>query len=130
METGASPTVPTTGVSTCPSRRLRVLWVLKYVWGMARPSSFVPDVTVPATHVGTKTGRVLDQAIRQPVGVTKHGRVRFVIQSIESYEATQRRLAVNEDARRAYTAEKTPDELAASIEAAFAAWEAERDGGA
>ena len=42
---------------------------------MERLASCTPDVTVSATDVGTKTAQVLDQAIRQPVGVTKHGRV-------------------------------------------------------
>lgn len=41
----------------------------------------------PAADLARKTGDVLDAASRAPVAITKHRKPRFVVMSVERYEA-------------------------------------------
>lgn len=56
-------------------------------------------------------GRYHDEALRNPVTLTKHGRASLVVVSADAYE----RLLTNADPRRVYGAGETPPELAAII---------------
>lgn len=53
-------------------------------------------------------GRYHDEAKRQPITLTKHGRASVVVVSAETFE----RLMGRDDPRRAYAAGETPPELA------------------
>lgn len=56
-------------------------------------------------------GRYHDEAQREPIALTKHGRASIVVLSAEKYE----RLVNNSDPRRAYGPGETPPDLAASL---------------
>lgn len=68
----------------------------------SRPSK-LGDTTFPATLAKRQFGRVLDAALQKgKVEITKHGRARAVVLSMEAYEAlVQRPAATNLDTLRA-----------------------------
>ena len=53
-------------------------------------------------------GRFHDEAQREPVTLTKHGRASVVVLSVETFE----RLISNDDPRRVYGPGETPSDLA------------------
>lgn len=54
-----------------------------------------------------KIGDVTHAASQAPVTVTQHGKPRFVLMSIETFEYLR-----GQDSRRVYRTEETPDEIA------------------
>lgn len=68
----------------------------------------------PASDLKQRTGDVLAAAARGPVTITKHGKSRFVVMTVEDYEA---RHAPSPDPRRAYRMDELPGELARLLEA-------------
>lgn len=68
----------------------------------------------PAADLARKTGDILDAASRAPVAITKHRKPRFVIMSVERYEA----LTGAAD-QQAHTIHDMPDELRDTIIAAL-----------
>ena len=69
----------------------------------------------PSTDLKQRLGDVLDAASREPVSITRHSKPRFVLMSVEAYEA---RFPFDE--RRTYAIEEMPDEHLALIETALA----------
>ena len=65
------------------------------------------NLKVTATELGNKAGETLTAAERGPVGVTKHGKTKYVILSIDRYAA----LKQSGDTRRSYTLETLPEEV-------------------
>lgn len=63
-------------------------------------------------------GQLADQALTEPITITKNGRDRLVILSVEEYGRLKRR------DRKVYRAEDIPDDLLAAIAAAKAPEEA------
>ena len=63
--------------------------------------------TVTATELGANSGEALIAAERGPVAVKKHGKPRYVIMTLDRYEAMRRR----GDTRRAYTAVTMPPDM-------------------
>lgn len=61
----------------------------------------------PSSELKQHLGDVLAVASREPVAITKHGKSRFVLMSLETYEER-----FPEDPRRSYRIEDTPDQLA------------------
>ena len=61
-------------------------------------------------HLNRKSTDVTAAASREPVALTHHRTPRYVIMSIEDYQALNARAA---DTRHVYTAENTPDDVAA-----------------
>jgi prevent-host-death family protein len=59
----------------------------------------------PSTDLKQNLGDVLAAASQQPVSITRHNKPRYVLMSIEAYEAR----FVN-DSRRAYAAKDAPSE--------------------
>ena len=59
----------------------------------------------PSTDLKQNLGDVLAAASQQPVSITRHNKPRYVLMSIEAYEA---RFA--DDSRRAYAAKDAPVE--------------------
>lgn len=59
------------------------------------------------TELNSRPGSVIDAASRSPVSLTKHGKPRFVVMSVEDYET---RIAGN-NPQRAYRWDEAPDEL-------------------
>jgi hypothetical protein len=55
---------------------------------------------------------VTHAAAREPVAITQHRKVRFVLMAMEDFERLR---AANPDPRRAYRVEETPPELAGLI---------------
>lgn len=72
----------------------------------------MPPVTLSASEFQGRVGEALDQSLRQPVLITKHGRPRNVILSYDEYE----RLSARD--RRAVLAADLTDEDVAALEAA------------
>ena len=68
----------------------------------------------PASDLKQRTGDVLAAAARGPVTITKHNKPRFVVMTVEAYEA---RHAPPPDPRRAYRVDELPHDLAALLEA-------------
>ena len=60
-------------------------------------------------------GRYHDEAQRQPITLTKHGRASVVVVSVEVFE----RLMKRDDPRRVYASGETPPELADMLVAAL-----------
>ena len=56
-------------------------------------------------------GQLADQALTEPVTITKHGRDRLVMLSVEEYQRLKRR------DRQVYRAEQIPQEIAEAIAA-------------
>ena len=69
------------------------------------------NMRVTATELGNKAGETLTAAERGPVGVTKHGKTKYVILSIDRYEA----LKESGDTRRSYTLETLPDDVMSAV---------------
>ena len=65
----------------------------------------------PSTDLKQNLGDVLAAASQQPVSITRHNKPRYVLMSIEAYEAR----FVN-DSRRAYAAKHAPSEHAQMLE--------------
>ena len=70
----------------------------------------------PSTDLKQNLGDVLNVASREPIAITKHRKPRYVLMSIEAYEAR-----FPADPRRSYAAEDMPDEHLAMLEDALAA---------
>ena len=68
----------------------------------------------PAADLARKTGDILDAASRAPVAITKHRKPRFVLMSLERYEA----LTGGSD-QQAHTLDDMPAELKAMMTAAL-----------
>lgn len=75
----------------------------------------------PATDLKQNTGDVLDAANREPVAITRHRKPRYVLMSIDAYEARFRN-----DPRRAIAIEDMPEDHLRMIEQAEAGLD--RDG--
>ncbi len=69
----------------------------------------------PSSDLKQKLGDVLAAASQEPVSITRHQKARYVLMSVEAYEA---RMAP--DPRRAFAAEEMPDEHLAMLERALA----------
>ena len=65
----------------------------------------------PSTDLKQNLGDVLAAASQQPVSITRHNKPRYVLMSIEAYEAR----FVN-DSRRAYAAKDAPPEHVKMLE--------------
>jgi len=65
----------------------------------------------PSTDLKQNLGDVLAAASQQPVSITRHNKPRYVLMSIEAYEAR----FVN-DSRRAYAADDAPSEHVGMLE--------------
>lgn len=75
----------------------------------------MPDLqTFPAADLARRTGDILDAASRTPVAITKHRKPRFVVMSVECYEAMR-----GQRDQQAYTLDDMPDELKAQMIAAL-----------
>lgn len=61
-------------------------------------------------------GRYHDEAQREPLTLTRHGRPSVVVMSAEMYESLTARA---QDVRRAYRADEAPDDLAGLMLAEF-----------
>jgi len=71
--------------------------------------------TFPATDLKQNTGDVLDAANREPVAITRHGKPRYVLMSIDAYNAR-----FPNDLKRAIAIEEMPDDHLRMIEKAVA----------
>ena len=69
----------------------------------------------PATDLKQNTGDVLDAANREPVAITRHNKPRYVLMSLDAYNA---RFAGNP--RRAIAVDEMPDDHLRMIEKAAA----------
>jgi prevent-host-death family protein len=76
----------------------------------------------PSTELKQNLGDVLAVASREPVAITKHGKSRFILMSVESYEAR-----FPSDPRRSYAIEEMPREHLDLLEEALTG-ESERPG--
>ena len=63
------------------------------------------------TDLSNRSGEVVDAAHRGPVELTKHGRPRFMLMTIEDYRALKR----SPDARRSHLSGETPPDIAAAV---------------
>lgn len=70
--------------------------------------------TYAATDLKQNLGDVLAVANREPVSITRHNKTRYVLMSIEAYEAHFSR-----DPRRAFSLDEAPDEHLEMIEEAL-----------
>lgn len=68
----------------------------------------------PSTEMKQSLGDVLSAASREPVAITRHGKPRFVLMSIEEFERRQ-----SLDPRRAYGLDDAPDEVVDMLLAAL-----------
>ena len=71
-----------------------------------------PMLKVPAAEAQRNFGLYQDKALTQPVAVTRNGRPRVVMISVEEYERLKRR------DRQVFRTEEAPDALADAILAA------------
>lgn len=78
--------------------------------------------TYPSTELKQNLGDVLAVANREPVAITRHNKPRFVLMSIEAYEARFPR-----DQRRSLRVEDMPDEHFEMLEAAISDLETRSD---
>lgn len=72
-------------------------------------------VTVSATEFAKHFGRYREEAQREPIAITSHGRTSGYFLSSHEFEEYQRLKAM---ARRAYHISELPDEIADAIERA------------
>ena len=84
----------------------------------------------PAADLARRTGDVFDAASRAPVTITRHRKPRFVLMSVERYEA----LTGGGATQQAHTLDDMPPELRAMMVAALerdlaASGAKDRDGG-
>lgn len=77
---------------------LSIIWIL-------------PVKTYPSSELKQNLGDVLSTASREPVAITKHRKPRYVLMSLEAYEA---RFA--KDPRRSFALEEMPSEHLEMIE--------------
>lgn len=63
--------------------------------------------TVTATDLSNRSGDVLLESERGPVGVLRHGRPRYVILNIDAFEALKRA----GDARQVYKTKEAPRDM-------------------
>jgi len=68
-----------------------------------------------STDLKQNLGDVLAAASQEPVSITKHQKPRYVLMSVEAYEAR-----MNRDPRRSYFTNEMPVEHLAMLEAAIA----------
>jgi len=66
---------------------------------------------ISATDLAKNMGEALARAERGPVGVTKHGKARYVLLALDRYE----RLIGQADSRVAAYPDEVPDDLAAAL---------------
>jgi prevent-host-death family protein len=71
--------------------------------------------TFPATDLKQNTGDVLDAANREPVTITRHSKPRYVLMSIDTYNAR-----FPNDPRRAFALKDMPEDHLRMIERAVA----------
>lgn len=71
--------------------------------------------TFTTSDLNKHVGDVLDAALRSPVGITRHGKTRFILASVEHFERLRR-----QDARKAYRVEDIPEDRLAAFLAANA----------
>ena len=69
----------------------------------------------PAADLARRTGDILDAAARAPVTITRHRKPRFVLMSVERYEA----LTGGGATQQAHTLDDMPPELRAAMVAAL-----------
>jgi prevent-host-death family protein len=69
--------------------------------------------TFPATELKQNIGDVLDAANREPVAITRHSKPRYVLMSIDAYNAR-----FPNDPRRALALEEMPEDHLRMIETA------------
>lgn len=75
----------------------------------------MPDIqSFPAADLARNTGDVLEAASRSPVAITKHRKPRFVLMSLERYEAL-----TGKPDQQAHTLADMPAELKAMMIAAL-----------
>ena len=75
----------------------------------------MPDIqNFAAADLARKTGDILDAASRAPVAITKHRKPRFVLMSLERYEAL-----TGESDQQAHTMDDMPADLKAMMIAAL-----------
>jgi prevent-host-death family protein len=77
--------------------------------------------TFPATDLKQNTGDVLDAANREPIAITRHNKPRYVLMSIDAYNAR-----FPNDPRQAIAVEDMPEDHLRMIEKALA--EIDRNG--
>ncbi len=70
----------------------------------------------PSTDLKQHLGDVLDVASREPVAITRHRKLRYILMSVEAYEARFAR-----DPRRSLAIEEMPDDHLALLEGALTA---------
>lgn len=78
----------------------------------------------PSSELKQHLGDVLAVASREPVAITKHGKSRFVLMSLEIYEER-----FPEDPRRSYRIEDTPDDHLEMFEKALKEFDGEAERG-
>lgn len=71
--------------------------------------------TFPTTDLKQNTGDVLDAANREPVAITRHSKPRYVLMSIDAYNAR-----FPHDPRQAIALEEMPEDHLRMIEKALA----------
>ena len=71
--------------------------------------------TFPSTDLKQNTGDVLQAASREPVAITRHQKIRYVLMSVESYNER-----FPADPRRALAVSEMPDDHLAMIESTLA----------
>lgn len=74
---------------------------------MSEPERPSLRAVVPATELHRETGDVLALAEKGPVGVSKHGKTRYVVLDVERYD----RLSRADDPRRVLTPATTPPDV-------------------
>lgn len=70
--------------------------------------------TVTATGFKTHTGRYLDEAAKEPVFITRHGRCTRVLLDIDEYERLN-----SYDTRRTYAPHELPEEIKEELEKGY-----------
>ncbi len=70
--------------------------------------------TFTAADLSRHTGDLLEAAARAPVAITKHRKPRFVVMSIDQFEALTRG-----GAPRAYALDELPDAIGRDLDAAL-----------
>lgn len=68
-----------------------------------------------AADLARRTGDLLDVASREPVAITRHRKLRFVIMSVERFEA----LSAREPTQAAFDIGDLPADVGAALDAAL-----------
>lgn len=66
----------------------------------------------PSSAITRASGELLHSTDAAPVAITRHGRPRYVLMTVEHYE----RLKASGDTRRSYAVSDLPDDMAALLE--------------